>query len=321
MPLPLCHGPGVRKALPITIAVLFAACSDANDAAREDTSSPDTGDVALDADDLGDIDVAEDGPPPQRLCNGAAHICDMPFDRLVLPGTHNSMAARDADFVAPNHEFGIARQLDDGIRAMLLDTYRWRDEYYLCHGHCRLGATPASEGLGEIRAFLDSNPDEVLVIIFQNAITPEETVEMLEAADLVRFAMTPRATDWPTVAELIDAGERMLVTLESGAGPPWLPHAWDVFFDSPYSFSSPDQFTCETNRGASDNSLHLLNHWLADPLPMPELGAEANTYEQLSARVASCRSVGVFPNVVAVDFYDTGALFDVVAELNAELPE
>jgi hypothetical protein len=157
-----------------------------------------------------------------------------------------------------------------------------------------------------------------LVIIFQNAVSPEETVDLLEDAELTQYVMTPRVADWPTVAELIDSSERLLITLEAGAGPAWLAHAWDVFFDTPYSFSSADQFTCETNRGAPENGLHLLNHWLADPLPTPELSNLANSYALLSARVAECRSVGVFPNVVAVDFYDTGALFDVVAELNAE---
>ena len=272
--------------------------------------------------DVVDADVRRgpgaDSVPGERLCNGSASICGTPFDEVALPGTHNSMSAREDEFFAPNHEFGIERQLEDGIRAMLIDTYFWREDFYFCHGACEIGATRASDGLGTIRTFLDENPDEVLAIIFQNAISADQTVEMLDAAGLTELVMTPPEGVWPTVGQLIDANERLLVTLEAGAGPEWLPHAWDVFFDTPYSFSSADEFTCETNRGAPENSLHLLNHWLADPLPTPPLAAQANAYELLSARVAECRGVGVFPNVVAVDFYDTGALFEVVAELNAE---
>ena len=314
------------KYLLIALPLALVGCADPGECSlSEADATADLGeDVADSTDTPGepDTDVSPDSDAgPARLCNGSASICNTPFDRVALPGTHNSMSAREQDFFAPNHEFGIERQLQDGIRAMLIDTYFWREDFYFCHGACEIGATLASEGLGWIRSFLDENPDEVLAIIFQNAISPEETVQILDNADLTRFVMTPRDSEWPTVAELIDQNERLLVTLESGAGPPWLPHAWDVFFDTPYSFSSADQFTCDTNRGSSENSLHLLNHWLADPLPTPPLGELANSYQQLSARVAECQSVGVFPNVVAVDFYDTGALFEVVAELNEEASE
>jgi hypothetical protein len=227
------------------------------------------------------------------------------------------MSARDEDFFAPNQEHGIDRQLEDGIRGFLIDTYFWQGEYQLCHGSCEIGFTPASEGLGHLRDFLAANPDEVIAIIFQNAISPAETVEMLELVGLDSMVMQPRTDGWPTLAELIDNGERILVTLESGSGPDWLPRAWDVFFDTQYSFSDESQFNCAVNRGSADNSLHLLNHWLQDPLPLPELGARANSYETLWARLEQCEAEGVFPNILAVDFYETGDLFQVVAELNA----
>ncbi len=231
------------------------------------------------------------------------------------------MAARDEDFLAPNQEHGIDRQLEDGIRGFLIDTYFWRGEYQLCHGSCEIGSTPATEGLGHIREFLAANPDEVIAIIFQNGISPEETAEMLELVELDSMLMQPREEAWPTLAELIDGGERILVTLESGSGGERLPNAWEVFFDTQYSFSDESQFNCAVNRGAADNSLHLLNHWLQDPLPLPELGARANAYETLRARVDECESEGVFPNLLAVDFYETGDLFEVVAELNAPDPQ
>lgn len=313
------------RILLFTVGVTLAACTDVatdDSDTPPDASAPSVADTA-DVLDPGRNSVPDADPDssPRRACNGSEALCNAPLDRIVFPGTHNSMASRENDFFAPNHEFGIAQQLEDGVRAMLLDTYFWEEEFYFCHGYCELGATLAAEGLGTIRTFLEDNPDELLVIIFQNGISPEETVEMLDAAQLTQYAMIPREADWPTAGELIDAGERLLMTLEFGAGPEWLPNAWDVFVDTPYSFSSPDEFTCEANRGSADNGLHLLNHWLSNPLPTPELGAIANTYEQLSARVEVCRSVGVFPNVVAVDFYATGALFEVVAELNAENAE
>ncbi|MGI9557567.1 MAG: hypothetical protein ACR2N5_06470, partial [Solirubrobacterales bacterium] len=62
------------------------------------------------------------GPPP--ACNGFAELCQRALDEVVFPATHNSMsAAEDPAWLAPNQTNGIDRQLDDGIRALLIDTH------------------------------------------------------------------------------------------------------------------------------------------------------------------------------------------------------
>jgi hypothetical protein len=111
---------------------------------------------------------------------------------------------------------------------------------------------------------------------------------------------------------------RLLVTAES-ANPPdgWYRNAWDLFFDSPYTFKSVDEMNCELNRGDPANPLFLVNHWVADPMPSPEQAAISNTTEVLEDRIAECQEVwGRNPNLLAVDFYDQGALFDVTRHLN-----
>jgi hypothetical protein len=57
-------------------------------------------------------------------CNGSAALCGKRLDQVVFPGTHNSYAATDQPgwhFAPQRH--GIGRQLDDGIRALLLDVH------------------------------------------------------------------------------------------------------------------------------------------------------------------------------------------------------
>jgi len=57
-------------------------------------------------------------------CNGSAALCDRRLDEVVFPATHNSYAASDRPgwrFAPQRH--GIARQLDDGIRALLIDVH------------------------------------------------------------------------------------------------------------------------------------------------------------------------------------------------------
>lgn len=57
-------------------------------------------------------------------CNGSAALCGKRLDQVVFPGTHNSYAASDRPgwHFAPQR-YGIGRQLDDGIRALLLDVH------------------------------------------------------------------------------------------------------------------------------------------------------------------------------------------------------
>ncbi len=57
-------------------------------------------------------------------CDGAAALCGRHLDEVVFPGTHNSFAASaEPGWHFANQRYGIARQLDDGIRALLLDIH------------------------------------------------------------------------------------------------------------------------------------------------------------------------------------------------------
>jgi hypothetical protein len=64
------------------------------------------------------------GVPDAPTCNGSASLCAKRIDQVVFPGTHNSYAASDQPgwhFATQRH--GIGPQLDDGIRALLLDVH------------------------------------------------------------------------------------------------------------------------------------------------------------------------------------------------------
>ncbi|HEV2873994.1 MAG TPA: hypothetical protein VGW14_02500, partial [Thermoleophilaceae bacterium] len=71
------------------------------------------------------------GPPSEPLataapagCNGSRALCDRRLDEVVFPATHNSYAAADEPgWFFANQRFGIERQLEDGIRAFLIDVH------------------------------------------------------------------------------------------------------------------------------------------------------------------------------------------------------
>src|SRR3954451_10452909 len=57
-------------------------------------------------------------------CNGLHAMCDRRLDQVVFAATHNSYAAADEPgWLFANQRFGIARQLRDGIRALLVDVH------------------------------------------------------------------------------------------------------------------------------------------------------------------------------------------------------
>jgi hypothetical protein len=57
-------------------------------------------------------------------CNGAAALCGRTVDQVVFPAAHNAMSnAEIGDWMFPHHQHGIARMLQDGVRALLLDVH------------------------------------------------------------------------------------------------------------------------------------------------------------------------------------------------------
>jgi hypothetical protein len=74
--------------------------------------------------------VTRRGPPPPledaqiTACNGRPELCDRRLDDVVLAGTHNSMSAADRPgWFFANQSRPIPRQLDDGIRLLMVDPH------------------------------------------------------------------------------------------------------------------------------------------------------------------------------------------------------
>jgi hypothetical protein len=64
------------------------------------------------------------GPPAITACNGYAELCDRRLDQVVFPTAHNAMSGSDiSGWMFPNQNRGIPRQLEDGVRAFLIDAH------------------------------------------------------------------------------------------------------------------------------------------------------------------------------------------------------
>ena len=194
-------------------------------------------------------------------------------------------------------------------------------DVYMCHGFCELGALKLVPVLKDMRDFLVANPGEVLVIVIQDeGVTPKDIAHCFEESGLIEFVYRgPAKPPWPTLREMVESDQRVLVLAEhDAAGVDWYHPAFEVMQETPYKFENPSEFSNRPGRGGTSGSLMLMNHWIESvPSPKPSDAAIVNAHDVLLKRIrAFRRERGRLPNLVAVDFYATGDLIAVVRELN-----
>jgi hypothetical protein len=314
-----------------------------------------------------------DGAPVARVgrCNGHAALCDRRVDQIAFLATHNAMAAADEPgWLFAAQDVGISQQLDDGVRALMIDTqYGIRTargvatrvtgentkraklvaelgerfvttaerlgrrigrnpsgerQVFLCHTLCEVGATRAVDGLQAVHRFLVRHPEEVVVLSVQDETSAADTAAAIRASGLVdEVYLGDARRPWPTLRELIDRDERVIVLAENRAGgAPWIHRQPAVVQETPYLFRTVEALeaptSCEPNRGGTAGSLLLVNHWVdTPPAPRVTIARRVNAHDFLATRVARCRQRrGMLPNLIAVDFYREGDAAQVVDELN-----
>ena len=191
---------------------------------------------------------------------------------------------------------------------------------YLCHGLCEIGATPLAPTLDGLRRWLETNPDEVVTVIVENHVPAADIAQAFVDAGLEPYLHTPTDGAWPTLAEMVTSGRRLVVMTEEGSGAstaPWLRNAFDLTQDTPFTFDSAADFSCEPNRGGEDAPLLLVNHWLSGFDSIVSAAEQVNVAEVLGARVRQCEAERtMLPNFVGVNYYDIGDVAAVVDDLN-----
>lgn len=257
---------------------------------------------------------------PSR-CNGEASRCGRRLDQVVFPTTHNAMANRAEGFFLPNQERSLRRQMEDGVRGLMLDLHEYNGEPYLCHGPCTIGRRRLAEGLCDIGTFMDAHPEDVMVLIFESYIDgPALEGAMREAGMLDDVRAQSPGEPWPTLGEMVSSGRRVIVLDDNAdASLAWDLPVWRFAQETPFSAETPTDLDCRENRGDRGNALFILNHFLTAPSALPRLADEVNHDPFLVDRARRCWTErGRLPNFVTVDFYETGDLFEACGMLDAE---
>jgi hypothetical protein len=207
------------------------------------------------------------------------------------------------------------------VRDRLVGAKESDRDVFMCHGFCELGALRLVPVLRAVREFLVANPGEVLIFVIQDeGVRPQDIERCFEESGLIDFVYRgPAGPPWPTLREMAESDQRVLVMAENdAAGVPWYHPAFELVQETPYTFHDPSEFSNRPNRGGTSASLLLLNHWIeSTPTPKPSNAAIVNAYDVLLKRARDCeRERGRKVNLVAVDFYKVGDLIDVVRTLN-----
>jgi hypothetical protein len=215
------------------------------------------------------------------------------------------------------------------LRARIGPQGTGRRDIYLCHGFCELGAVTLASSLSDIRSFLVSHPGEVLIMVIQDeGVTPADTERAFDQAGLLDLVYRGPLGPFPTLRQMIDSDQRLVVMAENDAGTvPWYHLAYDrALQETPFTFRSSAalsdpaklQSSCRANRGPDTAPLFLLNHWVdTTPVPRASLAEVVNQRAPLLRRAQKCERLRHrLPNLVAVDFFRRGDVLGVVDALN-----
>jgi hypothetical protein len=206
---------------------------------------------------------------------------------------------------------------------------------YLCHRFCELGAIPIEAAFKQYRDFLAANENEVLVIVIEDYVDPKDIADAVKESGLIDYVYEGPLDPLPTLQQMIDSGGRVLMMAENDAGGgsiAWYHEAYEgLVEETPYTFKKPEALTdakrlaesCESNRGSGDGTLLLVNHWVdTTPQPKPSNAKKVNAREALAKRIRRCERLReLTANLIAVDFYRRGDLFEVTEKLNAQRGE
>lgn len=257
-------------------------------------------------------------------CNGHSELCDKRYDEVAYVTTHNAYNSEEEGLQFPNHTLGIAQQLNDGVRGFMLDVYEDGGEVIQYHSFAALGTVPLLDDLQVIKNFMESNPNEVVTIIFESNVSAALLDTAFHQAGMIGMLHVQNAVGpWPTLQEMIDSGERLVVFSDQDDATedqPWLHHVWNHAVETDFSNNSPGDLDCDFNRGEPENGLFILNHFVTDAtfgVGQPDQAEIINAFDFFYPRALDCWSEqDKFPNFLTIDFHERGEPFRVADSLN-----
>jgi hypothetical protein len=151
-------------------------------------------------------------------CNGNTALCSRSYSNVTQVGTHDS--AFVGILPTENQVESVADQLGAGIRFLQGQTHELNGALYMCHTSCtELNAGLLTDYLTTIKTWMDANPNEVLTLLLTNGDRVDVSLfgTAMSSVGLDKYAYTLPSQltidEWPTLQELIDQGNRLVMFL------------------------------------------------------------------------------------------------------------
>ncbi len=244
-------------------------------------------------------------------------------------GTEDSSGFVHTNLTSENAELNrVAAKLIPDARAALQRVSKslvrgasvGKQDVWLCHTLCELGATSMVSFFQTIRRFLELNPNQVLVFFDEDAVHEADIRSAFVRAGVFKYlARLQPGQPLPTLRQLIHAHKNIVVfSQEPTSGHyPWNPYAFNWMEDTPLGAVKPGQFTCKLTRGKAGNPILLMNNWadIFPPRPSPNVPLVKRDF--LLSRAQQCAEQrGRVPNLILTDYYDRGNVIGAVDNLN-----
>lgn len=275
---------------------------------------------------------------------------DEPFDRYTWLTAHNAFTSNG---LIPNQRTTIAEQLEDGVRAFMLDLHPFEGRVALCHRTCTPG--PGTQSFAAllkdtILPYMDAHEEAIVTLQLEDfSSLAELKAELGRVPQLgdVTFDPTTWSTErWPTYREMLSRGQRLLIfslnqansgmlVTRSGAVHimPTVRYTVENYWSLGTTILTHDR-TCRSRWNPDVQPLDrvtipgkpgwrplfTMNHFHG--VPMEHHASHDNTFEELRRRYLDyCLPAAKRkPNYVAVDFYGRGDAQAFVDWLN-QLPD
>lgn len=287
-------------------------------------------------------------PTNTTPCNGWVEFCDRKYSNVSMVAAHNSPFVRPGN-TASNQQLDVTAQLDDGVR-LLQAQIQWpanATEPHFCHTSCDLlDAGPITDWLGRVRDWVAAHPYDIVTVLLGNGnySHPSLYAPFIERSGLLQYAYSPpflpmALGDWPTFAEMILTGKRVVFFLDYMADQlayPWLLDEFSQVWESPFN-PLDRNFPCTVQRppglpaAAARDRLYLFNGNLnaefkvfGASILVPAVSLLNQTHNvtgfgSLGEAARRCTDDwGRPPNFLNVDYYNygEGTVFQVAAKLN-----
>jgi hypothetical protein len=237
------------------------------------------------------------------------------------------------------------------VRLVTAQVHNSNGQWELCHTSCDLlDAGTLQAWLVEIKTWLDANPNDVVTVLLVNSdnATPTQFASEFVQSGIEPYAYVPPSETtppsggtWPTLQELIDLKQRLIVFVASFSvsptvGQTYLMDEFYFIFENPFTNTNVSSFVCTPNRpsGLGDSQsaiatgrMSLINHFLDMDeifgIDVPNVDAINQTNSagtalgDLGQAANACKEeYGKAPTFLLVDFFDQGPAIATVDTLN-----